>query len=248
MKRDWARVIWLTVAIGFATSSAGWAESGLEFMYHERAPYYVGQDDGAVGGIIGTRVTKILSTAGIPHFFRRVPANRQLREIERNLRRACALGWFKKPERETFAKFSKPVYRDKPMLMLIRGSEPKTADKTSLAGLSESPELRMGAKLGYSYGPVIDKMIEKLRFSVVTTSQDNVGMLRMLIGKRFDYFLAAAEEVSGILEEVNVTDDNVIAVPLSDSPPGNYRYIMCSKRVDDDLIHRLNLAIGENFE
>jgi len=214
-------------------------------MYHERPPYYVGKNNGVVGGIVGERATQALSSAGIPYFFRRIPATRQLKMIERNLRKTCALGWFKNPAREAFAKFSKPIYRDKPMVMLVRRNEPKTADKTSLLQLAESPDLRMGVKLGYSYGAIIDRMIDRLKPHVVIASQDNAGMMRMLLGKRFDYVFVAAEEAPGILERVGKA---IISVTLSDAPPGNRRYIICTKRVGDDLMGRLNRAIKEDFE
>jgi len=225
-----------------ASSSVRAAED-LDIMYHERAPYYVTTTHG-VGGVIGERARRIFSKAQISTSYRRVPASRQLKEIEWNQHKTCALGWFKKPEREAFAKFTGSIYQDKPLVLLVRRSESKTDGITSLAQLRNRPGLRMGTKLGYSYGPVLDNLVNKLGANVITTTQDNAGLARMLLGKRFDFFIAAAEEAQGILDQTDGANDNARIVPLSDSPPGNRRYIICSKRVDDVLIERLNTAIN----
>jgi uncharacterized protein (TIGR02285 family) len=221
-------------------TSAAIAKSSLEVMYHERPPYYVSKKTGGIGGIIGDIATSILTKAHIRFHFRQVPASRQLNEIKLNRKQNCALGWFKTAQRQTFAKYSDPIYRDKPVVMLVRKSDPKTAAISSLRDLTGKPQLRMGAKLGYSYGPVIDELASVLKTNVVTAPQDNAGMVRMLAGKRFDYFFAAAEEAPEI---INKSTHNIAVIALSDAPPGNKRYIICSFRVGDQLMHKINAAI-----
>ena len=78
---------------------------------------------------------------------------------------------------------------------------------------------------------------------LVTTSQSNDGMIRMLLGRRFDYMFATAEESSSVIEGVGTAAQDLVTVTMSDAPPGNKRYILCSKSVEDAVIDRLDAAI-----
>ena len=68
---------------------------------------------GTVIGIIGDRINFIFNQAEIPLAWQKSPARRQLDIIKKNDRREGAAGWFKTPERETFAKFSRAIYQDR---------------------------------------------------------------------------------------------------------------------------------------
>ena len=48
----------------------------------------------------------------------KIPTNRQLAAVKDAASSSCAIGWFKNPEREQFAKFTKAIYRDKPTVIL----------------------------------------------------------------------------------------------------------------------------------
>lgn len=240
MPRNWNMFIALGLSASVLYAANVDADDVLEVMYHERPPYYVGKSDNMIGGVIGDAATDILAKAGIEYRFRRVPASRQLNEIKLDRKKACALGWFKTAKRETFAKYSIAIYRDKPMVLMVRSSDPKIPANISLARLTKSPQLRMGAKLGYSYGSVIDDLKAALEPNVVTATQDSTGLMRMLAGKRFDYFFAAAEEASEIVAQSN---GKVEALTLEDSPEGNERYIICTAKVSDSVIQRINNAI-----
>jgi polar amino acid transport system substrate-binding protein len=218
------------------------ADDALEIMYHERPPYYIGKNDKIVSGIVGDIVTRILNDAQIDYRYRQVPANRQLNEIKNNQEKICAIGWFKTPAREAFAKYSDSIYQDKPIVLMIRSADPKLSGEMSLARLKKNTDLRMGAKLGYSYGTAIDALAVHLKSNVITVSQDNTGLSRMLTGNRFDFFFAAAEEAPDIMGESN---GSLEVKTLGDAPPGNNRYILCTISVEDALIKRINNTIGK---
>lgn len=79
--------------------------------YHERPPYMETTATG-VGGLTATPAGMAFETAGIPFRWELTPSNRQLKVVQDNLGHDCLLGWFKNPERETFAHFTAPIYQD----------------------------------------------------------------------------------------------------------------------------------------
>src|SRR5581483_984236 len=96
----------IVVLIGAALLAATRAYADeLTLYYHERPPYSAKQPDGSVRGITADIADKALKAAGIPYRWEDLPSARQLEVIKRNEGQACGLGWFKRPDREAFAKF-----------------------------------------------------------------------------------------------------------------------------------------------
>ncbi len=220
------------------------AQDALQLWYLERSPYYVTEADGSVSGIVASPVEAAMNAAGIDRQWKQSPGARQLAEVERGTAFACGVGWFRNPKREAFARFSKPVYRDKPMVALIRADDEKTKAHPTLESLMRDKGLAMGAKNGFSYGGFADGMIEALAPKQVVTSQDHKGMGRMLAKRRFDYLLIAAEEADHVLAQLGPLGEQLTTQELSDFPPGNTRYLMCSKAVPQDLIDRFSQALN----
>ena len=54
------------------------------------------------------------------HLSGKMPFKRQLITIKANKIKACGIGWFKKTEREKFAWFSQPIYKDKPTVAISK--------------------------------------------------------------------------------------------------------------------------------
>ena len=98
-----------------------------------------------------------------------------------------------------------------------------------------------------TYGPMVDGLADELKPLSVTTTQDNAGMIRMLVGRRFDYFVAAQEEGEHLIESLGIASDDVVMIEFKDLPPGNKRYILCSQSVGDEIIKRLNAVIRDTL-
>lgn len=180
---------WLAGGIGPAA-----ADSPLSLLYQDRPPYYVTNPDGSVGGLVSGPVATALRKAEIPFEWKVRPGKRQIETIRKNRAAVCSPGWFKKPKREEFAKFSDPIYRDRPQVVVVRAAERDALPHQTLESLFTDKEWALGAKLGYSYGTFIDNMIAEIKPRMLRTPQDKTGMVRMLLGKRFDYMFAAPEE------------------------------------------------------
>jgi len=219
------------------------AAESIDLAITSRPPYYVFEKDGSVSGIIATPVQRIFTAAGIEFRWVDLATNRQLKVVKDNKSRVCAVGWFKNPEREKFAKYTEAIYQNKPLIAMVRKDNEAVKAHRTLRDLMKDRGLRMGKKLGYSYGPLVDGLVQELAPIVVETAQNNIKMTRMLVGRRFDYLISAPEEGEYLIEELGFARDVVTMVGFDDLPPGNKRYILCSHSVSDQTIEKLNAAI-----
>lgn len=243
------KIIFSIVCILFTLSNPSIAQSkDLKILFDDRRPYYYTNEDGSIGGIIGARVDQALRNANIDAEWVRVPSNRQLVTIERDSVVSCSPGWFKNLKRESFAKFSPPIYQDQPQVIVHRANAKNQFNHSSLAKVFADQQLVFGAKKSYSYGIYVDKLIELHSPNSVTTYRDKVGMVEMLLKHRFDYFISAPEEFNYLSEKFGLTEEGITSTALSDFPKGNLRYLMCSKSVDDDTIRRFSEAFNDLYD
>jgi polar amino acid transport system substrate-binding protein len=236
----------LVILLGYGLVSPATAEP-IELAVTSRPPYYIFEGGGTVSGIVATPVAQVFEAAKIDHRWVNIASNRQLKEVKENLKPICAVGWFKNPEREKFSKYTDYIYQNKPLIAMVRSDNNAVAAHRTLRALMKDTTLRMGKKLGYSYGPTVDGLVDELSPSSITTSQDNAGMTRMLIGRRFDYFISSPEEGEYLIEALGIGGVDVVLIKFEDLPPGNKRYVLCSKSVSDKTIEKLNAAIQANL-
>ncbi|WP_199155855.1 hypothetical protein, partial [Chromobacterium sp. ASV23] len=90
-----------------------------------------------------------------------VPANRVLENIKRNNEEICTPGWYKTPEREEYARFSLPIYKDKPLVGLAR-SDFNFKPGISAKELLSSPGIKLLVKQNFSQGAYMDALIAKM--------------------------------------------------------------------------------------
>lgn len=210
--------------------------------YHERHPYYISQGKG-VGGIIGDRINFVFEQAGIPLAWQKTPAKRQLEIIKKNSGREGAAGWFKTPERESFAKFSHPIYQDRPTIALARVDQELIQSGKTLVDTIANPRLHLLSKDGYAYGALIDELLDRYQPNQTATLADNVNMLKMIHARRVDYLFIAREEADELLTRAGLPASDFKKITFTDMPEGNRRYLLFSRQVEDSTIDRLNRII-----
>lgn len=210
----------------------------LEILYEARSPYVIPQDDG-LGGLVGAPLTRALKEAGIAAEFAETPSQRSLRAIEANLRPVCSPGWFRTPEREAFAQFTRLLYQDKPTALMTRKDNAAIRDGMALEELLNLPDLVLLAKTAYSYGQVIDDQLNRHGIRQRRVGTDNVTLLTMIAKKRADFLFIGPEEAEDLLRE-HPERETLRLVSLTGMPEGNKRYLMCSRQVADDIIRRIN--------
>lgn len=214
----------------------------VQLYYNERPPYLTTGPDGVVFGLTATPAAEAFRRAGIAFEWVKLPTKRQLSAIKENNGLECAVGWFKNPEREAFARYTKAIYRDRPTVGLANVDfQPPTA---RLADLLRTPGVTVLVKDGYSYGPYIDGLINDLKPTRLGTAGESSQMVQMVAARRADFMFVAEEEASYLVHESGIDASKLKLVRFDDVPPGERRYILCSKRVPVDVIARLNQGIS----
>jgi polar amino acid transport system substrate-binding protein len=227
------------LCLGLLLSALTTAAEPLPVYYIEKPPYYH-SEQGEPAGFLLERARAIFKKADIAIRFESRPSKRIQKKLALEREAACSIGWFKTEERSVYAWFSRPVHRDKPMVVLTRTTMAEQVKAhENFAALLKSP-LHLGLIDGYSYGELDALLAQADHSSVTAAPTQNV---LMLASERIDYSLVDERELPYILEEANMRDASLTQLSMPDLPPGNLRYLMCSKEVDRALRERIDQAI-----
>ena len=233
----------LFAILGFLPQSTI-GDDSLQVFYEERIPYAVTNETGQVSGLTASPTANAFQKSNIDFVWKKMPFNRQLQTIKYNKKKACGIGWFKKPEREEFAIFSEPIYQDMPSITLSKQGNTSVAKHENAESLLKDKSLKLLVKDGFSYGSYIDVLIEKHNPDrVVAVGSSNLQMLQMILSGRADYFFVSEEEAEEIITSAGYSLQDFQRQRYTDMPPGNKRYIACSQRVTDEIVDRLNDVI-----
>jgi len=219
-------------------------DEAIVVYYHERRPYYVTTPN-QVHGLIADRVNWVFKDAGIPFVWRKTPAKRQLEVIRDNTQDVCAVGWYKTPEREAFGNFTLPIFMDSPTMALARADNDQIRAGETLARTLSNRRLRLLRKDGYTYGKYIDDAIQQFAPREMVTTADNLSMVKMIHTHRADYFFISKEEAEDLILCSGLPAKDFQVIRFSDIPLGNNRYLICSRRIEEMTLLRLNRAIKD---
>lgn len=239
-------LIWLALFLLLTQSAVQADPLVITIHYHERSPYYE-TVDGKLGGIIGERVRAVFEEARVPHIFKKTPPKRQLMLLEVNAHQDCMVGWFHTPDRGRVASFSRPIYRDSPQMILAKADNPLFDGSSTLEQILSNRSPRLLVKDNHSYGSALDIMMARLVPRIVVTTTDNSSMVRMVHAGRADYMFLAKNEAEQIIASAGVDRNDLRLTTLPGTPEGNKRYLLFSKKVDRNLIKRINQAIDKLY-
>jgi polar amino acid transport system substrate-binding protein len=227
-------------------SSAQASDAPLQVLYSERPPYMMASADGGPSGLTGAPGTRAFKLAGVSVRWQALPTNRQLLMIRDGSTPACAIGWFRTPERELYAKFTRAIYHDKDWTVLARSSLADKGD-TSLQELMQRKDVRILIKDNYSYGNELDKLLARTNPLIAISTAPTLKMVQSISLGAADMMFVSEEEGSYIMEHHLASQTSKLRLlRFKDMPHGPERYIMCSKTVPDALIARLNQAIASH--
>lgn len=217
----------------------------LRVYYLEFPPYYYTNAEDEPDGFLLNRAKAIFEEADIEPVWEPMPAKRILQELHSSSP-AASIGWFKTPNRETYARFSLPIYRNKPLevLHLARNSG-DFENKRSLGDVLRDRNLELGVLEGYSYGYFVDSCLlrdkPRVRYVVGEYAQ-LVGMLGL---GRFDYILVSPEETQQLVAYTDMSTDEFCMKKMEDIPDGNLRFLMFSQGVPQEMLDKVNQAITD---
>lgn len=213
------------------------AAQTLSLHYQERPPYSSRQGDGRVTGLVAEPAAAALEQAGIAYTWQLTPSQRQLALIQSGGGLHCGVGWFRNDERAARGRFSQPLYRDRPLAALVREATGLSAPMRAADLLAGRP-WRLLVKDGYSYGPVLDRLLASHAHAVVRTSVDPPQMSLMLRSGRADWMIVAPEEAEVL------GGPGLRLLTLSDVPEGPTRHLYCSQDLPADWIERIDRALA----
>lgn len=213
----------------------------LQVYFNDRPPLYIVKGE---TGFLAEITKLVLKEAKIPFKFVNYPSNRILETIKEGKEYGVGLGWFKNADRETWANFSKPIYKDNPQVIIANKTKASVIGaKPTMENLLKSG-LVLGFKEGYSFGAVIDGLVKANNPKMLTSPEEVPKILKMINIGRMDYTIFGKEEASYLItNDPELTD--LVIIPIADAPDGNQRYFMYSKAVDKPTIDRINNAIDK---
>lgn len=237
----------------------------LKVLYLERPPYYFTYQ-GHPSGFLWAMGDNVMRQAGFEPQYESIPPQRILSRMQDG-DPACSVGWFQRPDRETYASFSAPIYRNRPMVLLhLWKNRARFAGIETVAELFAREDLVWGKVGSFAFNQRVEDLRETLHPKILEAAVSQGQMLGMLAVQRFDYMLISPEELDGIammkqaaLGNLTLTAPGEETPPIGvsarrgdfatllfeDMPPGPARRIMCTRTLGPAVIERLNKAIGE---
>ena len=215
----------------------------LTISYFERPPYYFTEQGQAAGFLIDLS-RKIFQDAGIDVTFRSLPPARIIQTIKKAKTPHGSIGWFKKPEREKFAKFSLPIYQNQPIVLLTsKRLEKFFIHYDTLQQVFSDKTLIIGQMGSFSYGSFVDELLTRILPKRLTIATQQSTLLKLIDRGRISYILVAPEEIPNLINSANLTQSDFYTHTLRDIPCGNIRYLIFSQAVSDEVIDKINLSI-----
>jgi uncharacterized protein (TIGR02285 family) len=231
----------LALVSAFPTTSVA---EPLLMVYREKPPYSY-TDQGVQKGFLLERTKQILGKAGIQSSFEIMPPKRIFAEIEANTREICSFGWYKTPEREKYARFTQPIHKDRPHIVLAAPSSAAAIKRhATLKALFTDKKLTLAVVDGTSYGPELDKLISVFPGTIDRALVSPLQVAQKVTGKRADFMFMDQDDYEYLLAtDSSFKNEKLVRINFPDMPPGLLRYILCGQRVSDDVIGKLNAGI-----
>lgn len=213
----------------------------LLLTYIEKPPLYFTDHQGLPTGILLDQVRQAF--ADQPFTLEARSPRRALAEIRTNKTPVCSIGWYKTPDRQAFAVFSAPLYREPPMVVLVRAEQRHAlVNKASLTELLADRQVRMGVVAGFSYGAALDQRLQPLA-ERIDAAPDESSNLRKLVARRIDAILVNDKELEYYLKQAKIRTGDVIALRFPDMPQGEERFLMCGQKMPAESLQKFNAAL-----
>ncbi|HEB29224.1 MAG TPA: transporter substrate-binding domain-containing protein [Porticoccus sp.] len=217
-------------------------KENLIFLFVDYKPLMY-RENGKIKGEVGELTMAIFERAGYAvSVLEDVPFRRVFHMLATGVERTCGTGWYKTPERELHANFTRAINVAANTIVVSRRDNRALIESfANVEALLRAPELKTARVNGVSGGAIHDSLLNLTNPNTVVV-QRLEQQLRMLSAKRIDYFLAENTYIAH-LDAHAPEARNFVSIDLPGLPEGESRYIACSKSTLQKDINRLNLAI-----
>ena len=217
-------------------------QAPITVAWRDKAPYHY-NDNGIAQGFLLLRAKQIFAQAQVPAVFVETPAKRIWHGFEHGKPAFCSIGWYRLPERERLAQFSRAFHVDPPHILLV-GPKALTAIAAhqKVTALLADPGISLGVIDGVSYGPALDQLITNSANRVEHPTVSPANLMRMVAANRVNYMFADAADWQ-YLRGHEAGLESITEYHFDDLPAGLERFIVCSKDVSSAIMVKLNRAI-----
>lgn len=215
----------------------------LVIEYRDKPPHSYTQD-GQPTGLLIERATQILRHAGVEARFAEVPIRRTLLNLKTSETAMCTVGLYKLPERAAYSRFSLPIFRDRPHVVLAHESvAARIRAEPSLKALFADAQLTVGMLDGVSYGPELDQALATAANPAGHAQRTPLQLARMVAAQRVDYMLIDDADYGWLRRDPQFANAALARIEFADMPQGELRYFACSRKVPRQTLQRINRAI-----
>ncbi|NCT81782.1 MAG: transporter substrate-binding domain-containing protein [Comamonadaceae bacterium] len=221
------------------------AQPALTIEYRDKPPYTY-TEAGQPAGFLMERTARLLKRAGIQARFVEVPIRRTLMHLQAGTAPICSPGLYKNAEREAIARFSLPIHRDRPHVVLAHASvAAQIRALPRIAQLFAEPSLQPGLVDGVSYGGQLDQLLAGATRPPLRAQLAPLQLARMVGARRVDYMLIDEEDLAWLRKDPEFAPLALVRIEFADMPRGELRHLACSQQVTPRTMDRLNRAIRD---
>lgn len=233
--------LWILMSV-FCSSSSAQANK-IIVGYNEKPPFFFTDNRSASGSVVEL-ARHIFKDAGVSYEFQPMPFNRIMENLKSQRPNFIALGLSKSPEREVFANFSKPFFKDKKPLILIKKvrKDDFLKFKTFELMLSGS-DYKFGGKEGNIYP--IDSFLKTIGPRDIRVNVEMTSILKMLHSRRVDFIMLYPDELEYLLTKTGLPAQEFEQLDYPDLPNAGYRYLLFSKAIPQQTIDRIDRSIAK---
>jgi uncharacterized protein (TIGR02285 family) len=231
---------------GSASAQGVKADNGtITLHYYNRPPFLYQDAAGHVKGILAERAEQIMQQAGIHYRWENTPVTRILYHLEHSQRNDCAPGWYFSAEREKFARYSKAVYRDLPVVIISKNQR-FAAAPGNLTSILNTSGVRILLKRGLIHNSELQKELSKpVSARIEYTVAEMPVMLGMIENGRADLTIVTQEEASYYASLPQWASRQLQISKIAGLNTADPRYILCSKSVTPEVMQKINIAIDK---
>jgi ABC-type amino acid transport substrate-binding protein len=217
----------------------------IQLRYQARPPFLEMQS-GKLSGVCGEAATKAFESAGVPFQLIENPPYRQLTLLKTGDYYDCSVGWLRIPERENIYRYSLPVCDDGAWLIVGRkGKVDKSVTKAE--DVLKNRNLTIVNRKNYSFGKEVDSMARRFRTNVIYIDNAEITpqMFEMIRTGRADYTFVSSWEFDYLLHRFKWAATDFVVIHPQDLTQSSPRHIICSKKVPEEIMKKLNESISK---